>query len=199
MATRAQLGIATVSNASAMQGPAQMMEQADKLAAAINPTVPTASSLPASGNWPGRVIWVIDESAAYVCTNTTIGWITMLPRAYRAAVSSGAIDTNYVTKASFTLPAGSWNIHGQVNFDFSTGAAREYGVQLFNSTAAAAINTIAAGPNGTAQRLIIPFDEIVTLTATSTIQLRVRTFTVDGTQLILSTSRFLAHQVGSVS
>jgi len=83
-----------VDNSGAMQGPAQITAVYEHFDSLIGESEPSASALPMSGNWPGRMISVEDTGAIYL-------WVS---GAWVAAVLP---DTGWITP---TLGAG-WSVN----------------------------------------------------------------------------------------
>lgn len=78
----------------------------------VDPSLPTASALPASGNWPGRTIFVEDTKRTYQW-NATDGWVMLfqVPTAW----TNLPLATGWnVTGAPWVTPSYRLNQLGEV-------------------------------------------------------------------------------------
>jgi hypothetical protein len=190
MATPTAKGIHRYENTNPMEGPAQMSQIADDVDALVDATKPAPADLPSSGNWPGRSFYVESDKSTRKWDGS--GWVGVVGT-YRSAATPGIITAALTSVASVTVPAGTWKIDGYAYFDWSTATARKYTAEIYNSTASASVLSGGAGPIGTVGAIPVGLGEVVTVTATTTFQLRVSSSAVDGTQL-LANGRLLVTQ-----
>ena len=182
-------GYTGVDNAAAMQGPKQITEVYEHFDPLIGESLPTLSSLPALGGWTGRTIYIASERLCYIWDGN--GWIPVLS-SYRAASSVGGLPASYTSVVTLNVPAGTWRIEANGNFDFSTSTPRTYTAEIWNSTAGSSVLTMPCGPAGPAGTFSISGADIVTVTVPTQFSLRARTSGVDGSQLFIG--RLLATQ-----
>ena len=116
-------------------------------------------------------------------SKTMTGALNTDENGYHDAASSSAWDTSFTTKASISVPAGSWLIIAGYSIETSTTSSRVYEGRIYNVTDAAAIRaTKDTGEDVIATVLIA---EAVTLADTKTIALQTKKSAADGTQLLV--------------
>ena len=115
-------------------------------------------------------------------SKTMTGAFNAAENGYHDAGSSGW-DLSWTTKASISVPAGSWLIIAGYSIEASTTSSRIYEGRIYNVTDAAAIRaTQDTGEDVIATVLIA---EAVTLADTKTIALQTQKSAADGTQLLI--------------
>jgi hypothetical protein len=141
----------------------------------------TSSTRPLSGLYPGLTIWQTDTKNVAVYNGST--WDVGGTRGIAATVGSYNIPAGAATSTGVTvsLPAGTWQIHAKAEGANVTGGAEQMTMELYNLTGAVILDTTRwfSGDAG-AQRMTLACQCQVTLSATSTIQVRAISNLADG-------------------
>lgn len=175
-------GIPVPTNASPFDVPGDIKKVADAVGDQTRYSVANAAALPASGNWLGRILMTQDTKDLYKCTALPGTWEYIANGVKRTTGSSGSLSLTLTSIMSLSLEAGTWEIDGQGYIEKATTGAQTFTAQLWNATASTEIDVAKIGAAGDAF-WPLRVKDVVTLAATSTIQFRVATSALSGTQL----------------
>ena len=128
--------------------------------------------------------------------NPVAGWVPS-SAAWRATDVGGALTTNFLNRASLTLPRGAYKISGVINVDTSTTANVTYSSQLYNVTTTSVLLSTAFRTSTPNMAGPLVLDDVLFFPVTTQLQLRARAESVSGTQNI-NYGRLTAVAVGHI-
>ena len=129
----------------------------------------------------GMVVYETDTDRLATYNGTT--WV---PAAAALHVQPGSWTAGTAYSAltpSLVLPAGNWVVQAKGHFAVSTTTNRQYDVQLWNSTTSAELDA-AGAKAGIDANMPWALMSPLSITASTTVQVRAKTSAVDGTQLV---------------
>lgn len=108
--------------------------------------------------------------------------------ALESTTSSWTPGTSYSDIGpSVALTSGTWLVVGKATFEYATGSIRSYFLELFNNTASAQLDEDKVFA-GTAGGLAAVVQDIITVSAATTLKLRGKVSATDGTQFLTKPS-----------
>lgn len=131
----------------------------------------------------GMIIYETDTDRLGAYNGTT--WVPVAAALHEAPGGWTAGTAYSALTPSLTLPAGNWVVQAKGHFAISTATARQYDVQLWNSTSGAELDAAGAKAGIDANMPWALMAPLAT-TASATVQVRAKTSAVDGTQLLVN-------------